>query len=125
MLCDHLWATVLSQYAWLTWVGRLAYPIFAFLLVEGYIHTCNLKKYLGRLLFWAIVSEIPFNLMYGGGLVYRNRRPLAERVKISHQRKLKNKSEPSMTTWAALLYSVAVFKTPVRVRTGVTTLDRH
>ena len=26
---------------------------------------------------------------------------------------------------AALLYSVAVFKTPVRVRTGVTTLDRH
>lgn len=30
-----------------------------------------------------------------------------------------------MTTWAALLYSVAVFKTPVRVRTGVTTLDRY
>ena len=30
-----------------------------------------------------------------------------------------------MTTWAALLYSAAVFKTPVRVRTGVTTLDRH
>ena len=45
--------------------------------------------------------------------------------KISHQRKLTNKSEPSMATWAALLYSVAVFKTPVRVRTGVTTLDRH
>ena len=45
--------------------------------------------------------------------------------KISHQRELKNKSEPSMATWAALLYSVAVFKTPVRVRTGVTTLDRH
>ena len=70
MLCDHLWATVLSQYAWLTWAGRLAYPVFAFLLVEGYFHTRNLKKYLRRLLFWAIVSEIPFNLMYGGGMLY-------------------------------------------------------
>ena len=30
-----------------------------------------------------------------------------------------------MTTWAALLYGVAVFKTPVRVQTGVTALDRH
>ena len=69
MLCDHLWATVLSHYAWLTWVGRLAYPIFAFMLVEGYFHTRNLKKYLGRLLFWAILSELPFNLMYGGSLM--------------------------------------------------------
>ena len=70
MLCDHLWATVLSQYAWLTWVGRLAYPIFAFMIVEGFFHTHDLKKYLGRLLFWAIVSELPFNLMYGGSLIY-------------------------------------------------------
>ena len=70
MLCDHFWATILFQYDWLTWVGRLAYPIFAFMLVEGYFHTHNLKKYMGRLLFWAILSEIPFNLMYGGGLIY-------------------------------------------------------
>ena len=70
MLCDHLWATVLSQYDWLTWVGRLAYPIFAFMLVEGYFHTHNLKRYLGRLLFWAILSELPFNLMYAGSLIY-------------------------------------------------------
>ena len=70
MLCDHFWATVFSRYAWLTWVGRLAYPIFAFMLVEGYFHTHNLKKYLGRLLFWAILSELPFNLMYGGSLIY-------------------------------------------------------
>ena len=40
------------------------------MLVEGYFHTHNLKKYMGRLLFWAILSEIPFNLMYGGGLIY-------------------------------------------------------
>ena len=70
MLCDHLWATVLSQYAWLTWVGRIAYPIFAFMLVEGYFYTHNLKRYLGRLFLGAILSELPFNLMYAGSPFY-------------------------------------------------------
>ena len=70
MLCDHLWATLLYQLDFLTWVGRLAFPVFAFMLVEGYFHTRNVKKYLGRLLFWAVLSEIPFNLMCGGNWFY-------------------------------------------------------
>lgn len=70
MLCDHLWATLFPAAEWLTCVGRLAYPIFAFMIAEGYAHTRDLKKYMLRLLFWAAVSEIPFNLMYGGSLFY-------------------------------------------------------
>ena len=70
MLFDHLWATVIPGQNWLTCVGRLAFPIFAFLTVEGYFHTHDFKRYMQRLLLFAIISEVPFNLMYGGSIVY-------------------------------------------------------
>lgn len=70
MLCDHLWATVVPGNDWLTCVGRIAYPIFAFLIVEGYFHTHSLKKYVMRLLLFAVISEIPFDLVMGSSIFY-------------------------------------------------------
>ncbi|MBQ6850426.1 MAG: conjugal transfer protein TraX [Oscillospiraceae bacterium] len=70
MLCDHLWGTVISGNDWLTCLGRISFPIFAFMIVEGYFHTGNLKKYVGRLLLFAVISEIPFNLAMGSRLFY-------------------------------------------------------
>ena len=70
MLCDHMWATIVPGNRWMTVVGRLAYPIFAFMIVEGLHHTKNLKKYILRLLAFAVISEIPFNLMYGSAVFY-------------------------------------------------------
>jgi len=70
MLCDHLWARVVPGNDWLTWVGRLAFPIFAFMIAEGYAHTSNVKKYAKRLLILALLSEIPFNLMYSSSFIY-------------------------------------------------------
>lgn len=70
MLCDHLWGTVISGNDWLTCIGRLSMPIFAFLIVEGYFHTSSLKKYAKRLLLFALISEIPFNLALGGRVFF-------------------------------------------------------
>jgi len=70
MLCDHLWATWLPAEQWLNWIGRVAFPIFAFMIVEGYFRTHDLRRYLRRLLVWAMISEIPFDMMYGGSCFY-------------------------------------------------------
>ncbi len=63
------WLWLNQSYGMLRDVGRLAFPIFCFLLVEGFVHTRNDKKYLVRMLLFALISEIPFNLALTGNLM--------------------------------------------------------
>lgn len=79
MLCDHLWGTFLLPMDWLGYFGRLAFPIFAFMLVEGYFHSSDRKRYRRRMLLFGLISEIPFNLVMGSSLFY----PLHQNVLFS------------------------------------------
>lgn len=45
-------------------IGKLAFPIFAFLISEGYVHTRNWKKYLSRLLVLALISQLPASMLF-------------------------------------------------------------
>ncbi len=62
MLCDHSSYVIFGGFSFLNYIGRIAFPIFAFQISEGYIHTSNLKKYFFRLLIFAFISQAPFML---------------------------------------------------------------
>ncbi len=64
MFFDHAGYAIYGKLSWCNYIGRLAFPLFAFQISEGYSHTSNLKKYFLRLGIFAIISQIPLMMLY-------------------------------------------------------------
>lgn len=87
MLIDHLGATLVWSYylllrqqfdpaasdwydiyMWMRRIGRIAFPLFCFVLVEGFVHTHSKPKYALRMLLFGIVAELPYDFALHGGV---------------------------------------------------------
>ncbi len=72
MLLDHFAYCFLQKesalYLVFRIVGRIAAPVMCFFIAEGYRHTSNLKKYMGRLALMAVISHVPYVLCFGYGI---------------------------------------------------------
>lgn len=70
MLLDHAWAALPGTAGWMTAAGRIAFPVFAFQLAEGFFYTHDRRRYLKRLFVFALLSELPFDRVVEGGWFY-------------------------------------------------------
>lgn len=64
MLCDHFSNAFFRTTTFLNYIGRFSFTIFCFQIVQGYIHTHDIKKYITRLIIFAFIAQIPFMLFY-------------------------------------------------------------
>lgn len=60
MFCDHFGDTIIGHFSFMNVIGRIAFPIFAFQISEGFKYTKSIKKYALRLFIFALISQFPF-----------------------------------------------------------------
>ncbi len=66
MLIDHVGAIFFPKITLMRIIGRLSFPLFCYFISEGLIYTSNIKAYLERLLLFAFISEVPYDLAFHG-----------------------------------------------------------
>ena len=71
MVIDHMGYMFFPRVIWLRKIGRISMPIFAFFISEGFAHTKDRRRYLCRMLLFAVISELPFDLAFYGKVYWR------------------------------------------------------
>ena len=72
MIIDHISIIFFPEFDVLRDIGRISFPIFAFFIVQGFLHTRSIGKYYFRIALIAVVSEIPYNLCFFGTLYHKD-----------------------------------------------------
>jgi hypothetical protein len=65
MSIDHVGAILLPDVVWLRFIGRIAFPLFAYQLAVGYVHTGNLRRYTLRLGVWGLIAQPVYMIAFG------------------------------------------------------------
>lgn len=68
MVIDHVGAIMYPDILWMRILGRVSFPIFAFFVAEGYVHTRNVRKYMLRMAVFAVITEPVFDYAFFGRL---------------------------------------------------------
>ena len=66
MVIDHVGYIFFPERIWIRIIGRVSMPVFAFFIAEGFVHTSNRWRYLARIMLFAVISELPFDLAFFG-----------------------------------------------------------
>ena len=72
MAVDHIGVIFFPEADWMHIIGRLSMPIFAFCIAEGFSHTHSRKSYLLRMGCFALISELPFDIVFYGHLYWKH-----------------------------------------------------
>lgn len=70
MIIDHIGKVIFPHVVLFKMIGRISFPLFCFLLVEGFFYTGSRQKYMLRMLAMAFISEIPYDLAFHGRIIY-------------------------------------------------------